>query len=95
MANDLSDTAQIFLWIGFSAMFGSFAIFYRMLRATTPGKRLFHTYTCAIVGFAATAYLWMALGKYKRQHLSAHVFAIVITLYVLRTNRLTFPLLFY
>jgi bacteriorhodopsin len=63
MANDLSDTAEIILWIGFSAMFGSFVVFYRMLRATTPGKRLFHTYTCAIVGFAATAYLWMALGK--------------------------------
>jgi bacteriorhodopsin len=63
MANDLSSTAELFLWTGFTAMFGSFLVFYSMLRATAPGKRVFHNYTCAIVGFAATAYLWMALGK--------------------------------
>jgi bacteriorhodopsin len=67
MANDLSNTAEVFLWVGFSVMFGSFLIFYGMLRTTAPGKRLFHIYTCAIVGFASTAYLWMALGKYMRQ----------------------------
>jgi bacteriorhodopsin len=67
MASDLSETASLLLWIGFICMFGSFLVFYSMLRATAPGKRLFHVYTCAIVGFAATAYLWMALGKYKRK----------------------------
>jgi bacteriorhodopsin len=72
MANDLSHTDEILLWIGFSAMFGSFVVFYAMLRTTAPGSRLFHTYTCAIVGFAATAYLWMALGEYKLQQVSAH-----------------------
>jgi bacteriorhodopsin len=64
MAEDLSNTAEIFLWIGFTAMFSSFVVFYAMLRTTPPGKRLFHNYTCAIVGFAATAYFWMALGMY-------------------------------
>jgi bacteriorhodopsin len=64
MANDLSNAAEIFLWIGFSAIFSSFVVFYAMLRTTAPGKRFFHNYTCAIVGFAATAYFWMALGKY-------------------------------
>jgi bacteriorhodopsin len=71
MSSDLSDTDKILLWIGFSAMFGSFVIFYAMLRTTAPGKRLFHVYTCAIVGFASTAYLWMALGTYKRQYVLA------------------------
>jgi bacteriorhodopsin len=75
MATDLSETATLFLWIGFFAMFGSFLVFYTMLRATAPGKRLFHIYTCAIVGFAATAYLWMALGKYKHQHGLTRVFS--------------------
>ena len=65
MAEDLSNAAEIFLWIGFTAMFSSFVAFYAMLRTTAPGKRLFHNYTCGIVGFAATAYLWMALGKYN------------------------------
>jgi bacteriorhodopsin len=74
MADDLSNTAEIFLWLGFFAMFGSFVVFYAMLRTTAPGHRLFHNYTCGIVGFAATAYLWMALGKYKRQHASSLVF---------------------
>jgi hypothetical protein len=68
MANDLSETAEAFLWIGFAIMFSSFTIFYAMLRTTAPGKRLFHVYTCSIVGFASTAYLWMALGTYKRKH---------------------------
>ena len=77
MSNDLSETAEVFLWIGFAAMFGSFTIFYAMLRTTAPGKRLFHVLTCAIVGFASTAYLWMALGTYKRQHALAIFFAIV------------------
>jgi bacteriorhodopsin len=63
--DDISNTAKIFLWLGFSAMFSSCVVFYAMLRTTAPGKRLFHNYTCAIVGFAATAYLWMALGKYN------------------------------
>jgi bacteriorhodopsin len=66
---DLSNLAELFLWIGFFCMFGSFLIFYGMLRATTPGKRLFHAYTCGIVGFAATAYLFMALGKYRHQRI--------------------------
>jgi bacteriorhodopsin len=65
MSNDLSETAEVFLWIGFAAMFGSFTIFYAMLRTTAPGKRFFHVLTCAIVGFASTAYLWMALGTYQ------------------------------
>jgi bacteriorhodopsin len=77
MDNDLSNTAEIFLWLGFSAMFGSFVVFYAMLRTTAPGNRLFHNYTCAIVGFAATAYLWMALGKYKREHTNTLVFATI------------------
>jgi bacteriorhodopsin len=88
MANDLSNTAELFLWIGFCAMFGSFLVFYGMLRATAPGKRLFHTYTCGIVGFAATAYLFMAFGKCKRQQL-ALVFAGVTTPFIL-ANHLTF-----
>jgi bacteriorhodopsin len=92
MADDLSNTAEIFLWLGFTAMFGSFVVFYRMLRATAPGKRLFHTYTCAIVGFASVAYLFMALGKYTQQ--LALVLARVITHLILATNRLTFPLVY-
>jgi bacteriorhodopsin len=68
MANDLTPAAEMFLWIGFTAMFSSFVAFYAMLRTTAPGKRVFHNYTCGIVGFAATAYFWMALGKYNTFH---------------------------
>lgn len=68
MAEDLSNLAELFLWIGFFCMFGSFLVFYGMLRSTAPGKRLFHAYTCGIVGFAATAYLFMAFGKYQRNY---------------------------
>jgi bacteriorhodopsin len=81
MANDLSETDEALLWIGFAIMFSSFTIFYAMLRTTAPGKRLFHVYTCAIVGFASTAYLWMALGTYKRQRVLAIFFARVFVLY--------------
>jgi bacteriorhodopsin len=75
---DLSNLAMLFLWIGFFCMFGSFLIFYSMLRATAPGKRLFHAYTCGIVGFAATAYLFMALGKCRCQRIFCRVFTLCI-----------------
>jgi len=62
-AVELSGTAQTILWVVFCCMFGSFLYFYGLFRLAEPGKRLFHVYTTAIVGFASTAYFYMALGK--------------------------------
>ena len=60
---ELTETAQLALWVVFACMFGSFCYFYMLFRQMPSGKRIFHAYTAAIVGFASTAYLFMALGK--------------------------------
>jgi len=62
MAEELSSTDYTVLWVSFACMFFSFVVFYITLKMQPVGKRLFHAYTCGIVGFASTAYLFMALG---------------------------------
>lgn len=62
---DIPGFANTVLWVGFGCMFASFLYFYGLLRSAAPGKKLFHVYTCGIVGFASTAYLFMALGKFS------------------------------
>lgn len=61
-AVEMPPFAHLVLWVVFGCMFTSFCAFYVMYRTGTPGKRLFHVYSTAIVGFASTAYLFMALG---------------------------------
>jgi len=35
------------------------------MKKEEAGKRIYHAYTCGIVGFASVAYLFMALGMAK------------------------------
>jgi len=67
MAEELSSTDYTVLWVSFACMFFSFVVFYITLKMQPVGKRLFHAYTCGIVGFASTAYLFMALGKIEHR----------------------------
>lgn len=62
METELSAMGQIVLWVVFLCMFVSFLSFFCLMRAMDPAKRLFHVYSTTIVGFASTAYLYMALG---------------------------------
>eukprot|EP00979_Chaetoceros_neogracilis_P002346 scaffold409_cov295-Chaetoceros_neogracile.AAC.16 len=59
----LDSIASLALWVAFACMFSSFIYFYCLFRKATPGKRIFHVMTTAIVGFAATSYFFMALGQ--------------------------------
>jgi len=58
-----SSTDAIIQYVAFFCMIGSFITFFILLKKTPPGKRLYHAYTCGIVGFASVAYLFMAVGE--------------------------------
>lgn len=62
MAQEVSVLDQVLLGIVFACMFVSFCVFYSMYRKAPAGNKTFHAYTCGIVGFASTAYLFMTLG---------------------------------
>jgi len=61
----LDSIASLALWVAFACMFSSFIYFYCLFRKATPGKRIFHVMTTAVVGFAATSYFFMALGMLR------------------------------
>lgn len=62
MVEVFSETDSLIQYVAFFCMFASFIIFFVQLKASPSGERLYHAYTCGIVGFASTAYLFMATG---------------------------------
>jgi sensory rhodopsin len=50
-------------FVAFWCMFASFIAYFIELKKEESGKRIYHAYTCGVVGFASVAYLIMALGE--------------------------------
>merc|ERR1712224_269019 len=61
--SEFSSSDSFVQYVAFACMFASFLVFFVQMKRSPVGKRLYHAYTCGIVGFASVAYLIMALGE--------------------------------